>query len=140
MLFNVYPLDRSIVDSFSKIPGKIRSQGPGQRTYPIKHKHIDELEAMDGHPFLCAALPQQPAVGNIIVDLVNVCIGVMDDIVFDLPNKGVTSQRIHRQAHYIVNPFFFREAVVAGVVHDIERDAYQCQPEEDRRENTIKPV
>ena len=45
--------------------------------------------------------------------------------------KALLPQRIHGQPHHIVNPFLFREAVVAGVVHDVERDAYQRQPEED---------
>jgi hypothetical protein len=44
----------------------------------------------------------------------------MDDIVLDLPNKGVTSQRVHGQPHDIVYPFLFGEAVVAGVVQQEE--------------------
>ena len=66
---------------------------------------------MDGHPFLSAALPQQRAISNIIVDLVNVGIGVMDDVVFDLPNKGVTPSA------FMVNPIillthFFSEKLL----------------------------
>ena len=64
----------------------------------------------------------------------------MDDVMFDLPNKGVAAQRIHGQPHHIVDPFLLGEAIVTGVVHNIKRYTDQCQSEEYRCENTPQPA
>src|ERR1700733_12143495 len=66
VLFCVDPPDRRIMDLLFKVLDKVRSYDPGKGAHPIKHKHIEELEAMDGHPFLGGAKPQYRAFGNII--------------------------------------------------------------------------
>gem|GEM_PF-6289751 len=46
----------------------------------------------------------RPAINVIIVSF-NVCIGVMQDIMLDLPKENISPQEVHRIPHKIVQPF-----------------------------------
>ena len=131
MLLAIHLPHRGVIDPFPEVFDKIPAQRPGQGADGIQGEHVEELKAMCRQPFLGGALSQKRAMGNIIIDTVDIGESVMDDIVLDLPDVGVTAQRIHSQPHDTVYPFFVREAVVTGIVHDIECYADKDKSQED---------
>ena len=62
------------------------------------------LKTMWRIPFLGFALAHQRAEGYIIVDPVYIGICMMNDIVLEFPDKGITAQYIRASRHEVVYP------------------------------------
>lgn len=80
---------------------------------------------MGRRPFLTFAVTHEGTLGDVIVETIYIRIGMMDDIMFEFPDKGIASQRIKRKPHQPVDPFPAGIAAVTGIVHDIKTDAGQ---------------
>src|SRR5215831_16012098 len=74
------------------------------------------------HPLLCGALTQKNALCNIIINAIDVSIGMMNDIVFLLPEESITTHCVKRKSEQIIYPFFAGKASMAGIMHDIKPD------------------
>ena len=85
------------------------------------------LKTMQVQPFLRGTLAKKGAVGNIIVHTIDIGIGMVNDIVFELPDEGVAAQCIERKPHQVIDPAARGIAAMTGVVHDVEPGAGQNQ-------------
>jgi len=81
------------------------------------------------HPGLRAAHADKGALGNIIVDPVDIRIGVVNDVVLLFPDEIITAQGIQRKAEQLVHPFTGGIAAVVGVMHDIKSDTGKYKPQ-----------
>ncbi len=52
---------------------------------------------------------------------------MMNDVVFDFPNKGISSKSIHSKAHDIIDAFTFGITSVVGIMHYIKTDGSDTQ-------------
>src|SRR5450432_4474457 len=139
-------LQRGGDDLSFKIFIEIHHRDPGDGGDRIDQHYIKMLEAVSGDPFLRGALPHQGTFGDIIVDPIHIGIGMMDDIVLELPYKGITAQCIEGKSHQVVDPAFGGIAAVTGVMHDIEsragehksQDRATADPREGRQKGKMR--
>src|SRR5688572_11379000 len=57
---------------------------------------------------------------NIIVYTINICISMVNDIVFYIPHKRTASQYIQCKGCGFVQPFVLTKATVSTIMHNIE--------------------
>ena len=81
-----------------KVFGKIHHHHPCKRRNRVNQHHINMLETMCRYPFLRGTLSHDRAFRNIIIDSIYVGIGMMNNIMFELPDKCITSQGIQGKA------------------------------------------
>ena len=97
------------------------------------------LDAMCRDPGLGAAHPDKRAFGDIVVDAVDVGIGMVNDIVFLFPDEIIAAKRIERKSKELVDPFTGRIAAVVGVVHHVEADTGEYKTEEEAAQGEKRP-
>ena len=62
------------------------------------------LHPVGGHPGLRAAHTYERTLRNIIIHAVDIWVSVMNNVVFELPDKTVTTQCIQCKAKQVVHP------------------------------------
>ena len=60
---------------------------------------------------------------DIIIQAVNIGIGVVDHIVFCFPHKNVRTKKIERQCSKVVDPFIPAETTVTAIMHNVETNS-----------------
>ena len=103
-----------------KIFVKIGIQRPKNMRDSIKKEHVIMLIFMNGFINLGMTMSQNWCLCNIVVKPVNVSIRMMDNVVFNFPNKSVGSERIHRKTHDVIDAFTFRITTMVGIMHYIK--------------------
>ena len=58
----------------------------------------------------------------IIINSVNICVGMVNDIVLGIPHEVIGAEEIYRQCCHFVHPPDPAEAAVAPVMHYIKSD------------------
>lgn len=93
------------------------------------------LETMGWHPFLTLAMSHERTLGNIIVYAIYIRISMMDDIMFELPDKGIPPQGIERKSHQPVDPFPTGVAAMTSIMHDIEPNTSKYEPKQSAKQD-----
>jgi len=140
VFFLFHVVDGGVVDSPGKIFTEVEHKHPGKGTNRVQKEHVNMLKTMQGPPGLCAAHPEQRTVGQIIVHTVDIGVGVVNNIVFDLPEKGIAAKRIHGEAHQLINPLAAGETFVAGIVHHVESRANEPKAKEESEQQANPPA
>ena len=97
----------------------------------IESPRIDVLEAMKPVARLQRAEPHEGVHVDVFVEPVNVGERVVQDVVLDFPNGGISSHQIEHPAHPEVDPLFVAVRVVVGVVHHVQPDACEAEAHDD---------
>ena len=66
--------------------------------------------------------------------MLNIREGMVEYIVFLLPEELIRSENIHSGSHECIDPFFRRIGSMCPIMHDIESDEYRTLSEEECRE------
>lgn len=130
VFFPIHFLQRCIHYFPAKVFHKIKHANPQKGGKRVDENHVNMLIAVCRLPFLGGAAAHEGAFCNIIVEAVHIGIRVMNDIVFEFPDKGIAAQRIQGQPHQVVHPFAGGVAAVKGVVHNVKADACQGNAQE----------
>ena len=77
---------------------------------------------MHCQPWLCAAHSKPGLNVNIVVNTINICVCMVNDIVFYVPHEAASAQYIQGKSSDIVHPFVLAETAMRAVVHYIEAD------------------
>src|SRR6185312_17461501 len=107
MFFQIHFLQAGIVNLSFEIFVEIHHRYPCKRGDGINQHHVKMLEAVRFNPFLGRALTHDRAFGDIIVDPINVCISMMNDIVFELPDESVSAEQVQAESHQGIYPGSF---------------------------------
>ena len=70
--------------------------------------------------FLIAAHTHEWLDIDIVIHSIHIGIGMVNDIVFVMPDKAVSAQNAKRQCGHLVDHFTFAETSVTSVMHNIE--------------------
>ena len=62
---------------------------------------------------------------EVTVHLIDIGVGVMQDVVLLPPQKMAASDHFHREAQHAIDFAAFRIASVVAVVHDVESDEHE---------------
>jgi len=52
---------------------------------------------------------------------------MMNDIMFDFPNKGIGSERVHGETHDVIDAFTFRITTMVCIMHYIKPNGSDAQ-------------
>ena len=116
------------VDYFlSEIFFKVLEKDPDHGTERVQEWRIKMLNPMCRYPGLRTAHADKRAFGNVVVDAVDICVCVMNDVVLLFPDETISTQGIQREPKDFVDPFAGGIAAVVGIVHDIESDGGKYQ-------------
>ena len=91
------------MDLLRKILGIIHQEHE-QRSEAIQGKHVHALVFVHGFPWLGRALAHEWHVVDVIVNTVNIGIGMVNDIVFQFPHESIASKKIMGKSENIIDP------------------------------------
>ena len=80
------------------------------------------LQPVCGHPYLRAAHTDKRAFGNVVVNAVDIRVGMVNNIVFLFPDETISAKGVQRKAECSIDPFAGGIAAMVGIVHDVESD------------------
>jgi hypothetical protein len=69
--------------------------------------------------------------GDIVVQSVDICVGMVQDIAFDFPDHGITPETIYSEAKQSIYPFPARIASMTSIMHDVEGNRDQRESQQD---------
>ena len=130
MLSPVHFLQRCVYDLSFEVFVEVEQQYPCQGGDSVYRQHVNVLKAVCRHPFLGGAHAHEGTSIDIVIHTIDIGVGMVDDIVFEFPDKGVAAEGIEGEAHDVVDPFFAGITAMAGIVHDIEADAGQQEAQQ----------
>jgi hypothetical protein len=93
-----------------------------------------------GLPGLGSALTHERHVVDIVIDTVNIGISMMNNIVFQFPEKCVAAKEIMCQSEDLIDPSARRKTPVTCIMHDIESDGCHSDPQNGAKEQGRCPV
>jgi hypothetical protein len=96
---------------------------PDYQKQTIQEPNIDVLEAVNFIFLLCFAHSQKRLDFDIIINTIDIGIGMMDDIVLVNPHDHAGSESVYRVSGDVVPELMFAEAAVSSVMHHIETDS-----------------
>src|SRR5262249_24918317 len=79
------------------------------------------------HPSLCTAHADERALRNIIIHAIDIRIGVVNNVMLELPDKTITTQRVKCKTKQVVHLLIRGIAAMVGIVHYIKPDASHCK-------------
>ena len=86
------------------------------------------LQTVSRYPELRTAHTYKRAFSNIIVNTVDIGVGMVNNVVLLFPDEIIAAQGIQREAKQFVYPFTGRIAAVIGIMHDVKPDTGKHQP------------
>jgi hypothetical protein len=86
------------------------------------------LETVGPYPFLRFTVSHHRALGDIIINAVNIRVSMMNDIVFEFPDESISPEHVQTEPHQIIDPGFFGVGAMAGIMHNIKADAASTNP------------
>src|SRR5215216_8080928 len=90
----VHLLQLCTEDAAFEVLGKVHDEHPGKRRNSVNKYHIYMLYAMQWNPFLRCALADDRTFGNVIVYAIYISISMMNDIMLEFPDEGISSEGI----------------------------------------------
>src|SRR5258708_106961 len=105
MIHETHFLQRHISHTFSEILFVVKNKNPENIEHGIQSPEIDVLVSVHFQSFLIAAHSHEGLYIDIIIYTVNICIGMVNKIMFVVPDKTVPTQNTERQGGHLIDQF-----------------------------------